>query len=84
MKLIALCLLFIAASSQTVFDPGCTPFGLRLSYGQYYTQQGGSTQIYVSFNTYVNDVRLRDTVQTATLGSETWPSTRTSVARPTS
>lgn len=56
MKSIVLCLIVFAVGCQKVFDPGCTPFGLRLSYGEYYTQQGGSTQIYVSFNTYVNQI----------------------------
>lgn len=34
-------------------DSACLPWGLRLAYGEYYTPQGGTNQIYVSFNTYV-------------------------------
>jgi|JI9StandDraft_1071089.scaffolds.fasta_scaffold237906_2 hypothetical protein len=37
----------------TQLDANCVPFGLRLAYGEYYTQQGGPNQLYVMFNTYV-------------------------------
>lgn len=46
-------ILTLALTAMADFDINCTPFGVRLTYGDYYSQQGGNTQIYVSFNTYV-------------------------------
>lgn len=51
MKVIVI--LLVATIVLADFDTSCTPFGVRLTFGEYYSQQGGNTQLYVSFNTYV-------------------------------
>lgn len=52
--LLSLLLLTSALAQSYNISGSCVPFGTRLSYGPYYSQQGNNpTQIYVTFNTLV-------------------------------
>lgn len=66
-----LILLFFNVSSQSYNISGdCVPFGTRLSYGPYYSQQGNTalTQIYVTFNTLVHPHLFREIAQDMLIG----------------